>query len=269
MVGEKVSDIGTSTALNERVQRPLLLIMAGLVCFFAPLASGRADELGTTKSYFNYRTSKGELHTARIIRRYYGVIHPDAVFDSRIDPRLRRAATIAQERANAKTKARCWHYVKEALVAAGAVSSYPKTNYACQAGDELVQNYGFKKLSVRDLMYAAPIGAVIVYGSHGAGHVELRTKSGFVSDYFSKNRCYGTYSLAVLRELTRRKPRAYEAAGAGCARFCDFRAAHEGRVIINHQTWRFPMSPRNVQPARSSQRSVAVNVAIYCPKNSD
>jgi len=36
------------------------------------------------------------------------------------------------------------------------------------------------------------VGAVIVYGrgSGGAGHVELRTKQGFVSDYFSKNRCF-------------------------------------------------------------------------------
>ena len=172
--------------------RPLLLtILAALLSFVAPLTSGRAEGLTTSKTYFNYRSSKGQLHTVRVIRHYRGVIHPDAVLDSRIDPRLRRAATIAQERANARTKARCWRYVKEALVASGAITSYPKTNYACQAGDELAHNYGFKKLSVRD-PYAAPIGAVIVYGkgSGGAGHVELRTKNGFVSDYFSKNRCF-------------------------------------------------------------------------------
>jgi hypothetical protein len=71
------------------------------------------------------------------------------------------------------------------------VSSYPKTNYACEAGEELVHNFGFKRLSMRD-PYAAPVGAVIVYGrgSHGAGHVELRTRDGFVSDYHSKNRCF-------------------------------------------------------------------------------
>lgn len=81
--------------------------------------------------------------------------------------------------------------MKEALFQAGVVSSYPKTNYACQAGEELVRDYGFKKLPVRD-PYAAPIGAVIVYGrgSQGAGHVELRTQNGFVSDYHSKNRCF-------------------------------------------------------------------------------
>ena len=119
------------------------------------------------------------------------VVHPNASVDPRIDPRLRRAASIAQERSNAHTKARCWRYVKEALLQAGAVSSYPKTAYACEAGQELVRDYGFKRLPIRD-PYAAPVGAVIVYGrgSGGAGHVELRTKDGFVSDYHSKNKCF-------------------------------------------------------------------------------
>ncbi len=71
------------------------------------------------------------------------------------------------------------------------MTSYPKTHYAFQAGDELVREHGFKKLPMRD-PYAAPLGAVIVYGkgANGAGHVELRTKTGFASDYHSKNRCY-------------------------------------------------------------------------------
>ncbi len=132
------------------------------------------------------------MGSARIVRRYFArKIHAPAAVDSRIDPSLRRAATIAQERSSARTKARCWRYVKEALLAAGAVSSYPKTNYACQAGEELVRSFGFKKLPMRD-PYAAPLGAVIVYGkgAGGAGHVELRTKTGFASDYHSKNRCY-------------------------------------------------------------------------------
>lgn len=81
--------------------------------------------------------------------------------------------------------------MKEALVAAGAIKSYPKTNYARDAGEELVRDYGFKRLPIRD-PYDAPVGAVIVYwkGARGIGHVELRTKDGFVSDYRSKSRCY-------------------------------------------------------------------------------
>ncbi len=122
-----------------------------------------------------------------------------AKIDPRLNPSLARAATIAQERAYAHSKSRCWRYVKQALVAAGAVSSYPKTALAKQAGDELVRDYGFKKLSVRD-PYAAPVGAVLVYGGQGAGHVEIRNKTGFVSDFRaakpSKRRLIGVYAKA-------------------------------------------------------------------------
>ncbi len=88
--------------------------------------------------------------------------------DSRLNPSLARAATIAQERAYAHSKSRCWRYVKQALVAAGAVSSYPKSALAKQAGDELVRDFGFKKLAVKD-PYAAPVGAVLVYGGKRRG----------------------------------------------------------------------------------------------------
>ena len=61
-----------------------------------------------------------------------------------------------------------------------------KTALAKQAGDELVRDYGFKKLPIRD-PFAAPIGSVLVYSARGAaGHVEIRTKTGFVSDFRSK-----------------------------------------------------------------------------------
>jgi len=89
-------------------------------------------------------------------------------------------------RKHARSTAHCWHAVKEALVAAGAIKSRPKTADAHEAGAELVRRFGFKRLPVRD-PYTAPVGAVLVY-SHGRnpGHVEIRTKNGFVSDYFSK-----------------------------------------------------------------------------------
>lgn len=164
----------------------------------------QAEGLVRSKSRFYYKNSGGQVVGARIVRRYYSklITHPSATVDPRVDARLRKAATIAQERSSAHTKGRCWRYVKQALLDAGAVSSYPKTNYACQAGEELSRDYGFRKLPIRD-PYAAPVGAVIVYGkgAGGAGHVELRTKDGFVSDYHSKNRCfypliaiYGKYS---------------------------------------------------------------------------
>ena len=67
--------------------------------------------------------------------------------------------------------------MKEALVAAGVVRSRPTTLLAKQAGQELVNNYGFKKLPVSN-PYEAPVGAVLVYGANqaAAGHVEIRTQ---------------------------------------------------------------------------------------------
>jgi hypothetical protein len=151
--------------------------------------SVRGEALTDSRSTFYYQNPDGRLGSARIIRHYYwkSIVHPFAKVDPSIDPKLRRAATIAQDRANAHSKARCWQYVKEALLKSGAVSSYPKTAYAYEAGTELTRDYGFKKLSVRD-PYLAPLGSVLVYG--GRGHVEIRTKDGFVSDYHSKNRCF-------------------------------------------------------------------------------
>src|SRR5205814_9471813 len=84
------------------------------------------------------------------------------------------------------SRRQCWHYVKEALLASGVIRSRPTTVYAKQAGQELVNNFGFKKLAVND-PYQAPIGSVLVYNaSRAAGHVEIRTKDGFVSDFRSK-----------------------------------------------------------------------------------
>ena len=149
----------------------------------------QSEGLAPSKSRFYYQTTSG-VDSARIIHRYWRVpvVHPDARIDSRIDPRLRRAATIAQERANARSKARCWRYVKEALVASGVIDSYPKSNYASQAGEELVRDFGFKRLPVHD-QFAAPLGSVLVFGEGSASHVVIRTRDGFVSDYWTKNRC--------------------------------------------------------------------------------
>jgi hypothetical protein len=138
-----------------------------------------------------YKDRSGKVTSVRIIRRFWKkpIVHAFAHVDPRIDPKLLRAASIAEERASARSHLRCWQYVKEALVAAGAVSSYPKTACAAEAGQELASTFGFRQLSIRD-PYAAPIGTVLVYGNRDRGHVEIRTKDGFVSDYHSKNRCF-------------------------------------------------------------------------------
>ena len=167
-------------------------VFLGSTCFLA-ICAGEVRAVGVTdsKSRFVYKDRSGKITSARIIRRYWKkpIVHAFAHVDPRIDPKLMRAATIAEERASARSHFRCWQYVKEALVAAGAISSYPRTAYAANAGQELVSEFGFRQLAVRD-PYAAPVGAVLVYGNKYRGHVEIRTKDGFVSDYHSKNRCF-------------------------------------------------------------------------------
>ena len=66
------------------------------------------------------------------------------------------------------------------------VENRPVTVWARQAARSLSSKYGFKKLATRN-PYAAPVGAVIVYGGQDAGHVELRTENGFVSDFISRS----------------------------------------------------------------------------------
>ncbi|XHR28433.1 MAG: hypothetical protein ACFUZC_21260 [Chthoniobacteraceae bacterium] len=102
----------------------------------------------------------------------------------RYDSRMIQAAQIAETRARAHSVRACWRYVKEALLAANVVDTYPQTALAKQAGDELINRHGFRRLAIRD-PFKAPVGSVIVYGGPGAGHVEIRTAEGFVSDFES------------------------------------------------------------------------------------
>ena len=138
-------------------------------------------------SRFSFKSAEGKKESAPVITQYYPkqMVYPFGRVDRHIDGRLMQAASIAQERAHAHSRSRCWHYVKEALLASGVIDSRPKTELARDAAQELVSNYGFKRLSVTD-PFSAPVGSVLVYGtSRSVGHVEFRTREGFVSDFRS------------------------------------------------------------------------------------
>src|SRR4029453_3303558 len=163
---------------------PLTILAAATFC--PRPASALVFSAPTPK--FAYTDASGKKRSVEVVDKYYPkkMVNPVAKADPGIDPKLRRAATIAEERARAHSLKKCWSFVKEALVAAGVVKSRPETPLAKQAGQELVNNYGFKKLPVTD-PYQAPIGSVLVYGAkRAAGHVEIRTEDGFVSDFRSK-----------------------------------------------------------------------------------
>ncbi len=161
------------------VRKTLSLATCGGVVLAALIVPARALPAPKPPA-FVVKVANGEIAGVPLVEK------SEAHKLTRISPMLARAATIAQERAHAHSKSRCWHAVKEALIASGAVASRPKTALAKEAGDELERDFGFKKIAVRD-PYAAPIGSVLVYSARrAAGHVELRTKEGFVSDFRSK-----------------------------------------------------------------------------------
>lgn len=148
----------------------IILLVASTTLLAAPPA-GSADSL------FDVRSAQKPSLEIR------GILGPKSS-DIRYDKRMIHAAQLAAERAHKHSTSRCWHSVKDALVAAQVISSRPTTVYAKQAAAELQQKYGFTKLGVQN-PFEAPIGSVLVYGGAGAGHVELRTWQGFASDFIS------------------------------------------------------------------------------------
>ena len=156
--------------MNLRIRIYLIL---SLLAFLVP-GVGRAE---TRESLYNPKTAQ-KLDPSQLSQ--FG---PQAG-KFRYDARMIHAAEIAAARAKKHSTSRCWHYVKDALVAAHIISTRPVTAYAKQAGGELTQSYGFQRIRETD-PWKAPLGSVIVYGGNGAGHVELRTAQGFVSDFVS------------------------------------------------------------------------------------
>jgi hypothetical protein len=152
-----------------------------------PMEQPTVNQTAQHSGRFSFNSPQGKKESVPIITDYYPkrIVYPYAKVDRRIDNRLVQAASLAQERAHAHSRSRCWHYVKDALLASGVIDSRPKTELARDAASELVNNYGFKRLSITD-PFAAPVGSVLVYGTaRSVGHVEIRTKDGFVSDFRS------------------------------------------------------------------------------------
>ncbi|HSI15069.1 MAG TPA: hypothetical protein VK961_23655 [Chthoniobacter sp.] len=156
--------------MNEKLRICLILFILAI----ASSVNGRAE---TADSLYNPKTAQ-KLDVTQISQ--FG---PQAG-KFRYDARMVHAAEIAAARAKKHSTSRCWHYVKDALVAANITPSRPVTAYAKQAGGELTQSFGFQRIRETD-PWKAPLGSVIVYGGKGAGHVELRTQQGFVSDFVS------------------------------------------------------------------------------------
>jgi LysM repeat protein len=106
-----------------------------------------------------------------------------------LDARSVRAAELAEARALPGSRGLCYRYVKQALQQSGAVNTYLPGGSAIQAGPHL-ERQGYTNILNRPGFnirspYDAPPGAVLVYAGGQHGHIELRTRNGFASDYFS------------------------------------------------------------------------------------
>jgi hypothetical protein len=153
-----------------------------------PMGQQSVSNTAQRTRLFSFKSPGGKKESIPVITQYYPnqIVYPYGKVDRHIDGRLMQAATIAQERAHAHSRSRCWHYVKDALLASGVIDTRPKSELARDAASDLVSNYGFKRLAVSD-PFSAPVGSVLVYGTaRSVGHVELRTRDGFVSDFRSK-----------------------------------------------------------------------------------
>ena len=106
----------------RKLLTPTLVILLGA----AVLCPGPAMAMrfSAPASKFNYTDASGKKQSVDIVDKYYPkkIVQPIAKADAQIDPKLRRAATIAEERARAHSLKKCWCFVKEALVAAGVVT---------------------------------------------------------------------------------------------------------------------------------------------------
>lgn len=155
------------------VKTCFLVLLIGVAAVAAPMAARASDSL--------YEPSKAHSVGPGLQK----VLGPKS-HGLHYDARMVRAAEIAQRRAEPRMTWYCWRYVKNALIEAGVVTSRPSSAWAKQAGDELCRKYGFVKLARVHSPKDAPVGAVLVYGGADAGHVEIRTASGFVSDFTSR-----------------------------------------------------------------------------------
>jgi len=89
---------------------------------------------------------------------------------------------------------RCAMYVAISLQKAGCTPEFRAPSAKAKYIGTSLKSFGFTNLmqngqfpSGIDDLYDVPPGAVLVFEGGEAGHVEIRTKNGFVSDYYSSN----------------------------------------------------------------------------------
>src|SRR6266487_2413768 len=115
---------------------PLALLSISCAALFpatvSALSMSPPPRANPQPSRFVFKDASGKATSVDVIQNYQPtkIVRPFTTADRQLDPKLMRAATIAEERAHAHSRRQCWHAVKEALLASGVISSRPTTAYA-------------------------------------------------------------------------------------------------------------------------------------------
>lgn len=110
--------------------------------------------------------------------------------------------TLLSRAKNKKPRGACYKYTKLALAKSGIVNHYLKGQSAKNAGKELERACFTNIIHLAPTPEQAPVGAILLYKGGPHGHVEVRTPSGFASDYFSHRPRTGSGARGRERVLT-------------------------------------------------------------------
>jgi LysM repeat protein len=137
--------------------------------------------------------------------------HPEAiVIKAPASNRPAAAIAYAMEHKFKKSQGKCLRHVKRALLAAGYFAKYPGTEHAKDFGPTL-KSAGFDNLletKPGTNIDTAPDGAVIIYkpvekqamgdGKVISGHIEIKHRDGYVSDFNGQSPCYRTNAATLV-----------------------------------------------------------------------
>jgi LysM repeat protein len=134
------------------------------------------------------------------------------------------AIAYAMKHKEPKSVHLCLKYVKRALFATKMIRTYPGIVAAKDFGPFLGKE-GFANLldtKPGTNLKNAPVGAVIIYrpiemqeyrGKTLYGHIEIKTESGYVSDYFTERPTYATDAVNMVSPVGRSIPVSYKVTG--------------------------------------------------------
>src|SRR4026208_1386603 len=111
---------------------PLALLSLGCALLLPATASAATPPSSQLPPKFVFKDASGKATFVDVVDKHQTtkIVRPFAKIDQKVDPKLMRAATIAEERAHAHSRRQCWHYGKEALLAAGGRSARPAVGCA-------------------------------------------------------------------------------------------------------------------------------------------